>query len=90
MVRMLSAVVVLASVIGCGPGVESAADECAIGDQKCDGDRIMYCNQDINDPSSRQLQFLELEDCSDNVDTGRTTCGLFDGDPICEEPATAG
>ena len=56
----------------------ACGDDCeTVGDTRCSGSTVEVCLTD---------GWSTVDDCSDNVDTGTTECGSFDGDAACVSP----
>lgn len=82
--KKLAMAVTMTMLAACGG--EPVADECELQQTRCNGDVLELCNYDIDNPGSTRAIWTELEDCTENVDSGNTVCGSFDGDAICEAP----
>lgn len=60
--------------------------ECELQDTRCNGDIVELCNIDADNPSANRTIWTEFDNCAENVDSGRTVCGSFDGTALCESP----
>lgn len=83
MLKLMTTSILFTLLVACGG---PPADECESGDTRCEGDVVQLCNVDVEDPYSVRYIWTEFETCSENVDSGYTVCGTFDGDALCEVP----
>ncbi|HEY1099340.1 MAG TPA: hypothetical protein VGF99_10435 [Myxococcota bacterium] len=85
MKNLVMVVMTMMTLTACGGGGYDTSI-CEGGDTRCTGDIVELCNVDVDNPYAQRYIWTEFEDCSENVDSGRTTCGTFDGTAICEAP----